>query len=212
MQESDIDEAAQWVTPRLSPKKVREYFHPEGARSHLQGHLVLAVSNALKFIFVDEFEVPYIWTHKRDHISYFEVKDIRTRIELISLSELWRIYALGQKYRSLLDRRTLLEAAYARLELRDEYYEDHVRPKISGVEVVADATEWLAMKYKDKKQISFELHFHDDEERPEVKKRKMPSRISAYEVAKKSIVSKLAKVCAGFGCHSSTHLVPSFSL
>jgi transcription elongation factor SPT6 len=196
MQASDIEEAAQWITPRLSAKKTREYFHPDGALSHLQTELVLAVSNALKFIFVDEFEVPYIWTHKRDHISYFDVKDIRTRIELISLSELWRIYAHGQKYRSLLDRRTLLEAAYARLDLRDEYYEDHIRPRISGVEVVADATEWLAMKYKDKKQSSFELHFHDDDEQLEVKKRKMPSRISAYEVAKKSIVSKLAKVCA----------------
>jgi hypothetical protein len=51
------------------------------------------------------------------------------------------------------------------------------------------------MKYKDKKQdIVSEFRFHDDED-PEVnKKRKMPSRISAYEVTKKSIVSKLAQV------------------
>jgi transcription elongation factor SPT6 len=56
------------------------------------------------------------------------------------------------------------------------------------------------MKYKDKKQdITPEFRFHDDED-PEVKtKRKMPSRISAYEVTevtKKSIVSRLAQ---GFG-------------
>jgi transcription elongation factor SPT6 len=65
------------------------------------------------------------------------------------------------------------------------------------VEVVADATEWLAMKYKDKKQDQdrFDFHFYDDEGPSETKKRKMPSRISAYEVAKKSIASKLAKVC-----------------
>jgi transcription elongation factor SPT6 len=60
-------------------------------------------------MFVDEFEVPYIWTHRRDHISYFEVKDIRTRIELLSLSDTWRIYALGQQYHSLDDWRKLLE-------------------------------------------------------------------------------------------------------
>jgi transcription elongation factor SPT6 len=203
MQASDIDEAAQWITPRLSPKKTREYFHPEGARFHLQGQLVMAVTNAVRFIFVEEFEVPYIYTHKRDHISYFDAKDIRTRIGLLTLNELWRIYALGQKYRSLLDRRALLETAYTRMDVRDEYYEDHIRPKISGVEVIADTTEWLAMRYKDKKQTSFELHFHDDEEQ-EVKKRKMPSRISAYEVAKKSIISKLANVCAAV-CFIAVH-------
>jgi transcription elongation factor SPT6 len=65
---------------------------------------------------------------------------------------------------------------------------------MTDVEVVADATEWLAMKYKDKKQDSFEIHFHDDEEQPETRKRKMPTRVSVYEVAKKSIISKLAKV------------------
>jgi transcription elongation factor SPT6 len=194
MQEADINEAAQWVAPRISAKKSREYFHPDGARAQLQGHLVQAVSNAIKLMFVEEFEVPYIWTHKRDHISYFEVKDIRTRIELLSLSDTWRIYTLGQQYRSLDDRRKLLEASYARLDVRDEYYELHVRPKMTDVEVVADATEWLTMKYKHKKQDNFEIHFHDDEEQPETRKRKMPTRVSAYEVAKKSIISKLAKV------------------
>jgi transcription elongation factor SPT6 len=198
MLEDDIDEAAQWITPRLSPKKTREYFHPEGGSSHLQNHLVLAVSSALKFLFVQEFEVPYIWTHKRDHISYFDVKDIRTRVELISLSELWRIYTLGQKYRALVERRQLLEASYARLDVVDGYYQDHVRPKLTGVEVIADATEWLAMKYKGKKQDRFDFHFHDDEDQGDSKKRKLPSRISAYEVAKKSIVAKLAKVRDAF--------------
>jgi transcription elongation factor SPT6 len=50
------------------------------------------------------------------------------------------------------------------------------------------------MKDKDKKKDHFEFHFHDDEALPEAKKRKMPSRISVYEVAKKSVVSKLAQV------------------
>ena len=195
MDESEIDGAAQWITPRISPRKTREYFHTEGSRTSLQGDLVLAVSNALKFLFGGEFEVPYVWTHKRDHISYFDVKDIRTRIELISLPELWRIYSLGQKYRSLSERRQLLEAAYAKLDVVDEYFQDHVRPKITSVEVVADATAWLAMKYNDKKQYDFHFPVHDEEEQTETKKQKTPTRTSAYEVAKKSLVAKLAKVC-----------------
>lgn len=193
--DSDLDDAAAWVTLRISPKKARDFFSPNGVCIHLREDLVMAVSYALRYLFIQEFEVPYIWTHKRDYISYFNPKELRTRVDLLSLAELWRIYALGQKYRSLAERRNALELSYTRLGVEDKYYDNDIRPQIDSVEVVADATEWLAMKYKDKKRDNFGLHFHDDEEQPEAKKRKMPSRTSAYEVTKKTIVSKLADVC-----------------
>ncbi|KIJ69294.1 hypothetical protein HYDPIDRAFT_172723 [Hydnomerulius pinastri MD-312] len=193
--EADIDDAATWVTSRLSSRKTRDFFSPDGPYHAYREALVMAVSYALRFLFVHEFEVPYIWTHKRDYISYFNPQEMRTRIELISLAELWRIYALGQKYRSLLERRNALTTSYSRLNVEDEYFDQYIKPRIEGVEMVADATEWLTMKYKVKKQDSFDFHFHDDEE-PADRKRKAPSRISAYEVAKKSVVAKLAD---GFG-------------
>ncbi|EEB96224.1 hypothetical protein MPER_04675, partial [Moniliophthora perniciosa FA553] len=82
-------------------------------------------------------------------------------------------------------------ASYSRLGVEDTYYSEEILPAINSVEVVADVTEWLLMRHKDKRQEENSIHFHDDEE-PEVKKHKMPSRVSAYEFAKKSIVSKLA--------------------
>ncbi|KAI6150440.1 transcription elongation factor Spt6 [Pisolithus tinctorius] len=193
--ESDIDDAAAWVTSRLSARKTRDFFSDNGPYYSYREALVLAVTNALRFLFVQEFEVPYIWTHKRDYISYFNPQEMRTRIELISLAELWRIQALGQKYRSLLERRNSLFAAYSRLNVEDDYFEQTVKPKIDTVEMVADSTEWLTMKYKSRKQDAFDVHFHDDEEIAD-RKRKAPSRVSAYEIAKKSVVSKLAE---GYG-------------
>lgn len=194
--EADIDDAATWVTSRLSSRKTRDFFSPDGPYQAYSQALVLAVSYALRFLFVHEFEVPYIWTYKRDYISYFNPQEMRARIELISLSELWRIYALGQKYRSLLDRRNALITSYTRLNVEDEYFGQSIRPKLDCVEMVADATEWLSMRYKVNKQDSFDFHFHDDEELD--RKRKTPSRISAYEVAKKSIIAKLADVGLSF--------------
>ncbi|KAF8163355.1 transcription elongation factor SPT6 [Crassisporium funariophilum] len=194
--DDELGGAAMWVTTRLSTRKNRDFFSPDGIYQHLKGALVMAVTFALRQIFIEEYEVPYIWAHKRDHISHFDVHDIRSRFELLSLNELWRINSLGQKYRSLTERRKALTASYSRLQIKDEYYEDEIQEQIDSVEVVADATEWLSMKYKDQKEDAVaDFRFHDDEE-PEVKKRKMPSRISAYEVTKKSIVSKLAQ---GFG-------------
>jgi transcription elongation factor SPT6 len=191
----DIDDAAMWVTPRLSARKTTEYFSPNGPHQALRTQLVAAVSYVLNQLFVENVEVPYIWHHRRDYISHFDASRVRTRIELLNLSELWRIYTLGQKYRSLLERRRALTQAYTRLNVTDSYYEEEIVPRIESVDVVADTSEWLTMKYKDKKQEESQFRFHDDEEPQEtIVKRKMPSRISAYEVAKKSVISKLAQV------------------
>ncbi|THU88395.1 transcription elongation factor SPT6 [Dendrothele bispora CBS 962.96] len=186
---------AMWVTQRLSPTKTRDYFMPDGKYQQYCAPLVMAVTFALRCMLVDEYEVPYIWTHKRDHISHFDPENPRSRHELLTLSELWRIYSLGQKYRSLVERRTALSASYEKLQVQDDYYQTDIVPMIDGVEVVADTTEWLLMKYKDKKQSNMSFQFHDDEAEVD-RKHKTPSRVSAYELAKKSIVSKLAD---GFG-------------
>lgn len=207
--EADLGGAAMWVTQRLSLRKHQDFFSPDGQHKNLKGALVMAVTFALRYLFVEEYEVPYIWVHKRDYICHFDASEMRTRFELLSLNELWRIYALGQKYRSLLERRRALSASYERLQVKDDYYEEEIQPQIDSVEVVTDATEWLAMKYKDKKLDSaLEFRFHDDDEPDTTKKRKMPSRISAYEVVKRSIVSKLAQVLGFFFlCQTRTYKI-----
>jgi transcription elongation factor SPT6 len=84
---------------------------------------------------------------------------------------------------------------YQRLQVRDTFYDEDIETQLDSVEIVADATEWLSLKYKDKKQDpTAEFRFHDDEEPELEQKRKMPSRVSAYEVAKKTIVVKLVEV------------------
>ncbi|KAI0256807.1 transcription elongation factor Spt6 [Lactifluus subvellereus] len=195
----DLDDASTWVLTRLSERKERDYFRQDGQYFHLLEELVVAITFSLRCLFIQEFEVPYIWVHKRDYISYFNAQDIRTRVELLSLSELWRVFDLGQKYRSLLERRRVLDTYYTRLGVTDEYYEIEIRRKIDSVEMVSDATEWLGLKYKNssKNRDQFELRFHDDEDQVTgIRRKKLPSRISSYELAKHSVVSKLAE---GFG-------------
>ncbi|KAG5645250.1 hypothetical protein DXG03_006667 [Asterophora parasitica] len=194
--EQDLGGAAMWVTQRLSSDKNKDFFSPNGQFQHLKGALVMAVTHALRFLFVEEFEVPYVWTHKRDYIRTFDVNDIRSRQDLLSLPELWRLYSLGQKYRSMIERRGAMASLYDRLKVKDAYFDEEVLPQVDSVEVVADCTEWISMKYRDQKQLETEFHFHDDEESEVVKKRKVPSRISSYDIYKKSIASKLAE---GFG-------------
>ena len=149
----------------------------------------------MRYLFCQDFEVPYIWMHKRDYISYFDPDNPKVQVELLSLDDLWRIYTVGQKYRSLQERRSALDALYARLGVSDEYFENRMRKLIETAEMAADATEWLGMKYREQKKSRFDVTFHDDEEQLDTPKHKMPSRVSAYELAKKTVVAKLAEVC-----------------
>ncbi len=198
---NDLEDASTWVITRLSDRKERDYFRQDGQYFYLLEELVSAITFSLKCLFLQEFEVPYIWVHKRDYISHFSAQDIRTRVELLSLSELWRVFDLGQKYRSLLERKRVLENYYKQLGVSDEYYEMEIRRKIDSVEMVSDATEWLGLKHKvtGKNKDQFELRFHDDEgQATGIRKKKLPSRISTYELAKQSVVSKLAEVMFQF--------------
>src|SRR5580704_2301353 len=79
--EEDLGDAALWVTMRLSARKTREFFSPEGTQAHLQDSLLLAVTFTLRYLFIEEFEVPYIWIHKRDYLSHFDPRDLRARVE-----------------------------------------------------------------------------------------------------------------------------------
>jgi transcription elongation factor SPT6 len=168
-----------------------------------------AVTYVLRQFFINQFEVPYVWTHKRDYLYVFDVNDPRSSTELLGCSELWRVYALGEKYRALANRRKALESSYLKLSVSDDYYEVEIKPRLDTPEQVSDASEWLAMKYKNKKKANLDFHFHDDddEQNGALKTRKMPSRVSAYEVAKKTIVSKLAEVRLPAACFHPTELL-----
>lgn len=190
--QSELTPASEWVALRISRRIETEYFLPDSKFSNLLPQLILAVQRSLNYLLCQNLEVPYIYTHRRDYISHFDPALGRGSIELLKRDELWRVYALGHRYRALVMRRQLLEAAYQRLGVTDEYFENTLRPAIDSIEFVADATEWLSMTYKDQIADATALRFHDDEE-PEERKMKMPSRISAYEIAKKTPLARLAR-------------------
>lgn len=182
--------ASEWVALRLSRRIESEYFLPGAKHSNLLSQLIMAVQMALDYLLCQHLEVPYIYSHRRDYISHFDPSLTRSTVELLKRDELWKVYTLGQKYRALVDRRAAIEEAYSKLGVSDEYFTNDIRPAMDSIEVIADATEWLGMKYKDQKSDAATLHFHDDIEERKIK---MPSRVSAYEIAKKTPVAKLAR-------------------
>ncbi|CAE6448974.1 unnamed protein product [Rhizoctonia solani] len=180
----ELDEAAEWVALRLSKRSQKDYFQRNGKMHHYLMQFILAVRNALDYVVNQYLEIPYIWVHRRDYISHFE---LRQRVELLTREELWKVGILGLKFRALLERRSAVETAFRKLGVQDEYFEKQLLPNLTSISMVSDATEWLSIKYKQRKK---DLDAVGDDQGE--KKHKNPSRVSAYEVARSTIISRLA--------------------
>jgi transcription elongation factor SPT6 len=203
-----IDDASFWVAMRLSKRITDEYFRPGAIYSHHLNELTLAVRTALKLLLQDHLEVPYIWTHRRDHISIFQPNEKPTRIELLSRQELWRVGILGARFRAFYARRETLAATYTRMDVHDLDYEVHIRETIEDMDGATDATEWLSMKYKGRWKDAVEL---EEEASGDAPKRKKPSRITQYDIAKATTASDFTQVSVDSSSHiTSTIITVSF--
>ncbi|KAG8759037.1 Transcription elongation factor spt6 [Serendipita sp. 396] len=179
---SDLSDAAYWVSLRLGQRIERDFFREDGQfRKYLEA-LIAAVRATLDFLFIQSFEVPFIWTHKRDFIWHV---DGAARIELLSVAELWRVYNLGQKFRAFQERKRILEATHAKLSTPDDYYKIDIQPKIDSMEAISDATEWLSLQHR--------LELQDATMIEDDGKTKRPTRISTFEMLKKSPIDRLVK-------------------
>jgi len=185
--DEEISPAAEWVATRLSSRVRDEYFLSSGKHYDLLPSLIMAVSTVLQYILQEYLEVPYIWAHRRDHISVFEPP--KERVTLLDRDDLWRVQALASKYRALHARQKILEATYEKMHIDDRYYEVDLRPSINSVEVVSDVMEWLALKHKKAYRDAMEL-----DDAGESQRQKKPTRVTQYDVAKESVLSELANV------------------
>ena len=186
--DDEISSAAEWVATRLSSRVRDEYFVPNGKHYDLLPALIMAVTTILRYILQEYLEVPYIWAHRRDHISVFEPG--KDRVTLLDRDDLWRVHTLAAKYRALYLRQKILDATYEKMHIDDRYYEVDMHPSINSVEGVSDAVEWLVLKYKKAYQDAVEL-----DDTGEGRRQKKPNRImTQYDVAKESVISELAHV------------------
>jgi transcription elongation factor SPT6 len=202
--QTDLADAAFWITVRLSPRHERDFFRPDGIFQEFLTNLISAVQTVIELLFVKNLEVPYIFAHRRDYLNLFDPDQPSLHVEFLRREDLWRIYTLGIKYQALIERRKTLQTLYDRLQVSDGYFESSVREGLDSVESVADATEWIGLKYRNRKKDDMELRFHDDQEAESAPK-KLPNRVSDYEIAKSSIVSKLAEV-RELACTGATSL------
>ena len=148
-------EEARWITNLMWPKKQ--------LRSDLHGPFTKAIGKVLEFFVVDGVEVPYVFQHRRDYLIH--AKKIRSQShrddpdapeytvdadKLLDQVDLWRIVELDLKFRSLVEKRNILEASYKKLRegagVEDPILEDMIR-HAATMEELQDLQDYLNFEH-----------------------------------------------------------------
>ena len=137
--------------------------YPTPRRTDLMSTFVQTVSAALHMMFVDGWEVPYLWHYKRDSFSILEEHG-RTNVQFLDRDELWQLYTLGAKYQAISTRTNQTNTTWNRMKARrpgleDAYFEERLLPSVcmASLEAAADGYEWLTYRFaEDMRQLKEE--------------------------------------------------------
>lgn len=193
--DEDIDDAVAWVSTRISPRISTVFLAKNHGNSHpLHNEFITALKNTLRFINIEFLEVPFIQSHRADFLVHYEpdrLPEADRETVLLEMSELWTVSTLSVKYRAFANRKQDLRKLFNSLDVEDDYFED-IYNGLESIEEVADANDWLAMKYSARiAEVKAAKDGLEDEGHVRVKR---ATRESRYENAKRSVVSKFAEV------------------
>ncbi|KAI9833629.1 MAG: Transcription elongation factor spt6 [Sarea resinae] len=153
--DEQFKEEGTWIANMLWPKK--------GLPSDLAEPFRKSVAKALEFMITDEYEVPFIFQHRKDYLIHavkipvspdpynpnalqYELKAEK----LVLQPDLWDIFELDLKFRALIDKRNTLDKTYDSLKaispLQDEVIEDML-PAAVTMEEVQDVQDYLHFQY-----------------------------------------------------------------
>ncbi|EIW70012.1 hypothetical protein TREMEDRAFT_71488 [Tremella mesenterica DSM 1558] len=147
--------------------------YPRPRRSELAAEFTAAVSKALDMMFVQNYEVPYLWHYKRDVLGKLEDQG-RSFTQFLERDELWQLHTLGIRFRAIYERTEQAKAAWEKIKVRrpdveDSYLTKTLLPSVCmlSIESAAEAMEWLAYHYsQDLRAIKEEESIEEGGKRP----------------------------------------------
>jgi transcription elongation factor SPT6 len=153
--ESRLNEEAIWITKLIWPKKPLP--------KYLEKPFTKAVRKVLEFLNIDDYEVPFIFNHRKDYLIHApsdqlgdpdsaEQQPIDARPErLLNQSELWEVFDLDLKFRAFTEKRDALQLNYDNLrsiapEISDTVIEDLIN-KAVNIEEIQEIQDYLHFQY-----------------------------------------------------------------
>jgi transcription elongation factor SPT6 len=148
-----LAEEAQWITTLLWPKKGLDgYFHRPFQK---------AVHNVLEFINIEDYEVPFIFNHRKDYLIHApgdnddpDDQDNQRPMRperLLNQSDLWEVFDLDLKFRAFAEKRDALRLNYDNVrsvypDIVDTEIED-LSEKANTIEEIQELQDYLHYRY-----------------------------------------------------------------
>ncbi|KAF3032899.1 Transcription elongation factor spt6 [Didymella heteroderae] len=149
-----LEEEALWISKLLWPKK--------GLPNYFQTPFQNAVRKVLEFINIEDYEVPFIFNHRKDYLIHapgdnddqddFGAPPPDARPErLLNQSDLWEVFDLDLKFRAFAEKRDSLRQIYENVkavqpEIVDGELED-LMDKAVTIEEIQELQDYLHYQY-----------------------------------------------------------------
>lgn len=158
-----LTEEATWISSMLWPKK--------GLPGYFKQPFEKAVRKVLEFINIEDYEVPFIFNHRKDYLIHapsdnddFDDPDnpppMDARPErLLNQSDLWEVFDTDLKFRAFAEKRDALRQNYENVR--------SVYPEINDTEIEELATK--AMTIEEVQELQDYLHYRYSQEMTEVR-------------------------------------------
>ncbi|KAI1443319.1 transcription elongation factor Spt6 [Annulohypoxylon stygium] len=155
IQGEQLKEEMQWIADLMWPKKQLS--------SDMHGPFQKSVGKVLEYFVLEGLEVPYIFQHRKDYlIDARKVRNPEHRNDpeapeyiieaekLLTQDDLWRIHELDIKYRSLFEKRSVLEKTYDNLKQFANVNDDMIPEMLSRaitMEELQDMQDYINFQY-----------------------------------------------------------------
>lgn len=153
--DEQFKEEALWISNLMLPKKRLE--------QDLREPFQISVAKVLEFMITDEYEVPFIFQHRKDYLihaakvavtpdpySQSAPQYVVSAEKLLNQSDLWDIFEMDLKFRALIDKRTALQRTYDNLHsvsnIQDPVFEEML-PVAVTMEELQDVQDYLHFQH-----------------------------------------------------------------
>lgn len=153
--DEQFKEESIWISNLLLPKKRLE--------ADLREPFQKSVAKVLEFMITDEYEVPFIFQHRKDYLIHAAKVAVTpdpynpnapqyvvSAQKLLNQSDLWEIFDMDLKFRALVDKRNALQRTYENLTsfsgIHDEVFEEML-PVAVTMEELQDIQDYLHFQH-----------------------------------------------------------------
>ncbi|KUL84062.1 hypothetical protein ZTR_07408 [Talaromyces verruculosus] len=156
LSDDEFHEEAVWISNLMLLRKQHVI------EDNLQEPFQRAVAKVLEFMVTDDFEVPFIFQHRKDYLIHAakvpaspdpgnpDAPEFVVRAQkLLNMNDLWDIFEHDLKFRAYIDKRHTLQKTYDRLQdmsIKDEIV-DEMLTAATTMEELQDVQEYLHFQY-----------------------------------------------------------------